>query len=162
MTSNMNYGATAAGELTPNPNRSSTPRLTPTPQDVDALGQLETHISLILQLLFGGILTALGSSSAGKHGLAITVLATANTVNAGLIALFNNTGMPERFWNDWNEFEDVEMFVKELIETGLVDTDKKEEVIAGCYVRFQAAKMTVRRNKPASYDATVKEEKKGK
>ncbi|KAA8575291.1 hypothetical protein EYC84_004470 [Monilinia fructicola] len=242
MTSNMNYGATAAGGLTPNSHRSSTPSLTPshptpTPQDVDALGQVETQyvlpplytlpdadyitilrrigathpddpsqpvqlagsspffsprhlppglyreivetrqksqlayyvstifysIALILQLLFGATLTALGSSSADKHGLAITVLAAANTVNAGLIALFNNTGMPDRFWNDWNEFEDVEMFVKELIETGLVDTDKKkEEVVAGCYVRFQAAKMTVRRNKPASYSGTAKEEKRGK
>ncbi|QSZ29371.1 hypothetical protein DSL72_003885 [Monilinia vaccinii-corymbosi] len=119
-------------------------------------------VALILQLLFGAVLTALGSSSAAKHGLAITFLAAANTVNAGLIALFNNTGMPDRFQNDWNEFEDVEMFVKELIGTGLVDTDKKtEEVVAGCYVRFQAAKMTVRKNKPASYSATLKEEKKG-
>lgn len=120
-------------------------------------------VSLILQLLLGAVVTALGSSSASKHGLAITILAAANTVNAGLIALFNNTGMPDRFWHDWNEFEDVEMFVKELIETGLADTDKtKEEVVAGCYVRFQVAKMTVRRNKPASYNATAKEEKKGK
>lgn len=71
--------------------------------------------------------------------------------------------MPDRFWNDWNEFEDVEMFVKELIETGLVDTDKKkEEVVAGCFVRFQTAKMTVRKNKPASYNATAKEAQKGK
>lgn len=120
-------------------------------------------LALILQLLFGAILTALGSSSAAKHGLAITILAAANTVNAGLIALFNNTGMPDRFLNDWNEFEDVEMFVKELIETGLVDTDKtKEEVVAGCFVRFQTAKMTVRKNKPASYNATAKQGQKGK
>ncbi|CAD6441893.1 e890a639-1a66-4387-a5ab-c88e3f7edd5f [Sclerotinia trifoliorum] len=115
-------------------------------------------LALILQLLLGAVLTALGSSSAAKHGLAITILAAANTVNAGLIALFNNTGMPDRFWNDWNEFEDVEMFVKELIETGLVETDKtKEQVVAGCFVRFQTAKVTVRKNKPASYNATAKE-----
>lgn len=120
-------------------------------------------LALILQLLLGAVLTALGSSSAAKHGVAITVLAAANTVNAGLIALFNNTGMPDRFLNDWNEFEDVEMFVKELIETGLVDTDKtKEQVVAGCFVRFQMAKMTVRKNKPASYNATAKESQKGK
>ncbi|KAF7960955.1 hypothetical protein EAE96_000626 [Botrytis aclada] len=120
-------------------------------------------LALILQLLFGAVLTALGSSSAAKHGLAITILAAANTVNAGLIALFNNTGMPDRFLNDWNEFEDVEMFVRELIETGLVDTDKtKEQVVAGCFVRFQTAKMTVRKNKPASYSATTKESQKGR
>ncbi|PQE12299.1 c6 transcription factor protein [Rutstroemia sp. NJR-2017a BVV2] len=110
--------------------------------------------ALVLQLLFGAVLTALGSSS-NKNGLAITILAAANTVNAGLIALFNNTGMPDRFWNDWNEFEDVEMYVRELIETGLVDTGKKkEEVVAGCFVRFQAARQTVRKNKPASYNGT--------
>ncbi|KAF7910958.1 uncharacterized protein EAF01_002466 [Botrytis porri] len=120
-------------------------------------------LALILQLLFGAVLTALGSSSAAKHGLAITILAAANTVNAGLIALLNNTGIPDRFLYDWNEFEDVEMFVRELIETGLVDTDKtKEQVVAGCFVRFQTAKMTVRKNKPASYNATAKESQKGR
>lgn len=110
--------------------------------------------ALVLQLLFGAVLTALGSSS-NKSGLAITILAAANTLNAGLIALFNNTGMPDRFWNDWNEFEDVEMYVRELIETGLVDSNKKkEEVVAGCFVRFQAVRQTIRKNKPGSYTGT--------
>jgi hypothetical protein len=69
---------------------------------------------IVLQLLFGAALTALGSST-GTHGngLAITILAAANTVNAGVIALLHNSGLPNRIKQDWNEFAKVESYLEE-------------------------------------------------
>jgi len=110
--------------------------------------------ALILQVILGAILTALGATS-HTHGTAITILAAANTVNGGIIALLTNTGLPDRFLNDWNEFDDVETYLKEIIETGLVESDSSaDDVVVGCYQRFQDAKTTIRKNKPASYVPT--------
>ncbi|KAG0645052.1 hypothetical protein D0Z07_9097 [Hyphodiscus hymeniophilus] len=52
------------------------------------------NICIVLQLLLGASLTALGSTSA-KHGLSIVILAAANTVNAGVVALLHNSGLRE-------------------------------------------------------------------
>jgi len=52
------------------------------------------NICIVLQLILGAALTALGSISI-KHGLAITILAAANTVNAGVVALLHNSGLRE-------------------------------------------------------------------
>jgi len=91
-------------------------------------------VSLVLQILIGAVTTALASSSAAQ-GTGITILAAANTVNAGLLALMHNSGMPDRFKHDWNEFDKVEMFMKELIDAGIVrEGVSKEDVIADCYV----------------------------
>jgi hypothetical protein len=54
------------------------------------------NICIVLQLLLGATLTALGSISA-KHGLAIVILAASNTVNAGVMALLHNSGLRE-YW----------------------------------------------------------------
>ena len=52
------------------------------------------NFCIILQLLLGAALTALGSISA-RHGLAIVILAAGNTVNAGVVALLHNSGLRE-------------------------------------------------------------------
>lgn len=114
------------------------------------------NISLILQLLLGAALTALGSSSHqnGKN-TAITILAAANTVNAGLLALMHNSGLPDRYKKDCDEFDSVYMFMKELMDTGIVKQGlTREDIIADCYTRYAVARETVSRNKPASYSAT--------
>lgn len=51
------------------------------------------NVRLMLQLLSGAALTGLGSTTNScGNGVAITILAAANTVNAGLIALLHNSG----------------------------------------------------------------------
>jgi hypothetical protein len=55
------------------------------------------NICIIVQLMLGATLTAIagvGSTATGdKHGITITVLAAANTVNAGVVALLHNSGL---------------------------------------------------------------------
>jgi hypothetical protein len=106
---------------------------------------------LVLQLLLGAALTALGSTSSRNH-LAITILAAANTVNAGLVALLHNSGLPNRIRNDWNEYDKVEMFLEELIDSGVVEVGMKwEDVVASCWKKYMAARATVNANKPSVY-----------
>jgi hypothetical protein len=64
--------------------------------------------------------------------------------------------LPDRFLNDWNEYDDVETYLREIIETGLVEADSSaDDVVVSCFQRFQDAKMTIRKNKPASYVPTA-------
>ncbi len=67
--------------------------------------------ALVIQLLLGAALTGIGSTSAGT-GTTITVLAAVNTVLAGLLALMHNSGLPDRYKNDWTEFDEMEMYLK--------------------------------------------------
>ena len=108
------------------------------------------NVSLILQVLLGATLTALGSKSL-QH-TAVTVLAAANTVVAGILALMHNSGVPQRFQNDWNEFDKVEIFIRGLIDTGIVEEGwNRDQVISDCFHRYSTAKDTISKNKPMSY-----------
>ncbi|KAG4435566.1 hypothetical protein IFR05_008946 [Cadophora sp. M221] len=110
--------------------------------------------ALIIQLLLGAALTALSSTSIGTT-LRITLLAAANTVLAGLLALMHNSGLPERYKNDWTEFDDVEMFLRELVETGIVQSGwTRDQMVEHCFALYRRAKGTVTRNKPAAYTAS--------
>jgi hypothetical protein len=112
------------------------------------------NINLVLQLVLGALLTALGSRATGKDVL-ITVLAAANTINAGLLALMHNSGLPDRYQKDWAEFEKVEMFMRELMDTGIVRKDMtRDEIIENCYANFRKARDTIQKNQPASYTMT--------
>jgi len=66
---------------------------------------------MILQIVLGAILTALGSAQLNAS-VPITVLAAINTVNAGLLALMHNSGLPDRYRLDKVEFTKVEDFLK--------------------------------------------------
>lgn len=66
---------------------------------------------LILQIVLGAILTALGSVQ-GNLNTPITVLAALNTVAAGLLALMHNSGLPDRYRLDKVEFMKVEDSLK--------------------------------------------------
>jgi SMODS and SLOG-associating 2TM effector domain len=109
------------------------------------------NLSLILQLLLGACLTALGSIAKNKD-IPITVLAAANTVIAGLLALMHNSGLPDRYKKDWNEFDNVESYIKELMESGIArDGLDRDSVIEHCFEMYRKAKNTVAKNKPAAY-----------
>ncbi|CZT02539.1 hypothetical protein WAI453_002080 [Rhynchosporium graminicola] len=106
---------------------------------------------LILQILLSAALTALGSSSK-KNGTVITILAAANTVNAGLAALLHNSGLPGRIRNDWNEYDKVEMFLVEVMDSGIVENGMSTaDVIQTCFNRYSNARATVEKNKPGYY-----------
>jgi hypothetical protein len=112
------------------------------------------NIAMFLQLLLGAALTALGSKAAGQQ-LAITILAAANTVIAGLLALMHNSGLPDRFQKDFDEFDQVESYLKELMDTGIVRKGMtRDEVVENCFARFRRAKEVVAKNKPSTYSSS--------
>ncbi|WZH41015.1 C6 transcription factor [Fusarium acuminatum] len=111
-------------------------------------------IFLILQLMIGASLTALGGMST-RDGTPITVLGASNTVIAGLLALLHNSGVPDRYRYDKAEFERVEDHIRELLVTGLVRADKSvNEALSDCFDYYQHAKRTVNSNMPAAYVPT--------
>ncbi|KAF5018556.1 hypothetical protein F66182_9450 [Fusarium sp. NRRL 66182] len=108
-------------------------------------------VLLILQLILGASLTALGSMSY-EDGTPITILGAANTIIAGMLALLHNSGLPDRYRYDKAEFERVEDHVRELLTSGLVRADKTvHETLAECYDLYHHAKATVEANMPATY-----------
>ncbi|KAL2208987.1 hypothetical protein CC79DRAFT_1367191 [Sarocladium strictum] len=108
---------------------------------------------LILQILIGATLTALGPSS-GNNSLAITILGAANTVVAGLLALMHNSGLPDRFRCDMQEFEKVEDHIRGILEARLAPADEElDQVLSECFDMFSQAKATVAANLPPSYNS---------
>lgn len=79
-----------------------------------AYGFLATFrwILMILQLILGAILTALGSVKVKNVGVVITVLAAINTIGAGLLALLHNSGLPDRYRLNKVEFIKCEDYIK--------------------------------------------------
>jgi len=77
-------------------------------------------IFLTLQIAVGASLTALGSSGLASPSFdddnprdaPITILAAINTVVAGLLALMHNSGLPERYRKDMNEFDKIKNHVR--------------------------------------------------
>ncbi|KAK0715039.1 hypothetical protein B0H67DRAFT_232476 [Lasiosphaeris hirsuta] len=106
---------------------------------------------MILQIVLGAVLTALGSLDM-TNGTSITILAAINTVDAGLLALMHNSGLPDRYRLDRVEFVKVEDFLKELLDTGIVESGQTvDDILSDCFSRYQTAKSTVLANMPDSY-----------
>jgi hypothetical protein len=107
---------------------------------------------LILQILIGASLTALGPSS-GDNSLAITILGAANTVVAGLLALMHNSGLPDRFRYDMQEYERVEDYIRSILEGRLAPAEEElDQILSECFNMFSQAKATVSTNMPPSYN----------
>lgn len=108
---------------------------------------------MIIQLLIGAALTALGSHHQSfQDGTPVTVLGAVNTIIAGLLALLHNSGLPDRYRYNKTEFEGLEDHIRELLDTGLVPVDKTiDQVLAECFDIFQEAKATVQANMPVTY-----------
>ncbi|OIW31876.1 hypothetical protein CONLIGDRAFT_667703 [Coniochaeta ligniaria NRRL 30616] len=106
---------------------------------------------MISQIILGAILTALGSLSS-TSGTPITLLAALNTVDAGLLALMHNSGIPERYRSNRVEFSKVEDLIMEILDTGVIEWNKSvDELLSDCFDRFQCAKASVNANMPSSY-----------
>jgi hypothetical protein len=81
-------------------------------------------------------------------------------VNAGIIALLHNSGLPGRIRSDWAEYGKVEIFVSKLIHTKVVPKDLSvADVKQNMWTMYENAIETVEGNKPASYIATSPAEK---
>jgi hypothetical protein len=131
------------------------------------LSTLFFNFSLVLQVILGAAVTAIGSSD--RHGVAVTILAAANTVNAGLLALMHNSGLPDRYKNDWNVLEELEMWIWKVVETGVLEMTGRgedgwdaQEVVHECFERYAEVKKTIAKNKPAAYLPTTAKEVTGK
>ncbi|EPE32199.1 hypothetical protein GLAREA_07332 [Glarea lozoyensis ATCC 20868] len=124
------------------------------------------NFCLVTQLILGAALTSLSASSASRNGTAITIIAAANTVNAGLVALLHNSGLPSRLRNDMVEYEKVQIWIEEimrggvalgvLVEGGAGDSTitVRDKVVGEASARFLRARMTVEKNRPNAYSAT--------
>ncbi|KAK4157325.1 hypothetical protein C8A00DRAFT_40290 [Chaetomidium leptoderma] len=111
-------------------------------------------ILMILQVMVGAVLTALGSLPM-REATPITTLAAINTVGAGLIALMHNSGLPDRYRMDKSQFIQAEDYIKEVLDTGIVEAQQQvEDVLNECYMRFQTARATVLSNKPEVYTSS--------
>lgn len=100
-------------------------------------------------------MTALGSSITNNNTV-LVVLAAINTMIAGFLALMHNSGLPERYKNDGNEFDEVENTMKELMETGILKKGVvRDEAIEECFEMYRQAKKTISKNKPAAYATTI-------
>ncbi|KAL0933184.1 C6 transcription factor [Colletotrichum truncatum] len=108
-------------------------------------------VGYILQIIFGAVLTAIGSMSY-KDGTPITILAAANTINAGILALLHNSGLPDRYRSDQAEFGEVEDHLKKVLDTGIVPEDMTiDQVLIQCFDLYWEAKSTIQANIPAVY-----------
>ncbi|KAG9232688.1 hypothetical protein BJ875DRAFT_71703 [Amylocarpus encephaloides] len=125
------------------------------------------NFCLIAQLILGAALTSLSASSAAKNGTAITIIAAANTVNAGLVALLHNSGLPSRLRSNMVEYEKVQMWMEEVMRGGVAlgvvtaggagDTTVtvRDRVVGEASARFLSARMTIEKNRPSAYSATT-------
>lgn len=106
---------------------------------------------MILQLLLGAALTALGSMSL-EDGKPITILGAVNTVIAGFLALLHNSGLPDRYRNDMAGFEELEDHIKEILDSSIAPAGQTaDQVLAECFDLYRDAKSTVAVNMPANY-----------
>ncbi|KAI1107754.1 hypothetical protein F4804DRAFT_296996 [Jackrogersella minutella] len=116
-----------------------------------------TWLLMLIQIAMSAVLTALGSmstssSSSMKNGTAITSIAAVNTCVGGVLALLHNSGLPDRYRSDRNEFNKLEEHLKSIVDTALVPADQDiNDVLAGCFDMFRDARQTVQNNIPAIY-----------
>jgi hypothetical protein len=121
---------------------------------------------LIAQLVLGAALTSLSASNAADHHTAITILAAANTVNAGLVALLHNSGLPGRIRNDFVEYEKVQLWMEEVMRGGVAlgnglnkeglpdGLTVRDRVVGEANARYWRARATVEKNRPNAYIGT--------
>ncbi|KAI0172280.1 hypothetical protein GGR52DRAFT_463329 [Hypoxylon sp. FL1284] len=110
-----------------------------------------TWALMLIQIAMGAVLTALGSLPS-EYGTAITSIAAVNTCVGGTLALLHNSGIPDRYRKNSNEFYKIEEHLKAIVDTGVVPADQDlSEVLASCFDMFMDARQTVQNNDPSSY-----------
>lgn len=119
------------------------------------------NLLLIAQLLLSAANTAL-AAQASSHRITLTVLTALTTVNAGIVALLHNSGLPNRLRNDWNEYDKVETFLVEIMTKGVIPAGSTwQDVVQMCFDKFAAAKATVQANKPSFYSTSLSDDSSG-
>ncbi|KAI1265745.1 hypothetical protein F5Y18DRAFT_385703 [Xylariaceae sp. FL1019] len=109
-------------------------------------------VLMLAQIALSAVLTAFGATSSKTFGTAITTIAAANTAIAGILALMHNSGLPDRYRSDRNEFYKLEEHIKAIVDTGLIPAGNNvNDVLAQCWVCFQTALQSVQNNVPAAY-----------
>lgn len=108
-------------------------------------------VLMLLQLCISATLTALGSVAL-HDGTPITVLGAINTIAAGVLAFLHNSGLPDRYRYDMDEFREVEDHIREILDSGIAPDDlSTEQVLAECFDLYRDAKATVTANMPDNY-----------
>lgn len=108
-------------------------------------------VFMLLQLCISAVLTALGSADL-KDGTPITVLGAINTISSGILAFLHNSGLPDRYRYDMDEYREVEDHIKELLDSGIAPAELSlEQILAECFDLYQDAKATVTANMPENY-----------
>ncbi|KAI1170206.1 hypothetical protein F4777DRAFT_595395 [Nemania sp. FL0916] len=106
---------------------------------------------LLTQLALSAILTALGATSR-SNGTPITIIAAISTAVSGILALLHNSGLPDRYRWDRNEFCKIEDHMRAIVDTGLVPANHStNDVLAQCFEMYAAALQTVEKNTPNMY-----------
>ncbi|KAI3332390.1 hypothetical protein HD806DRAFT_546509 [Xylariaceae sp. AK1471] len=106
---------------------------------------------MLLQLALSAILTSLGATSR-DNGTPITAIAAINTGVSGILALMHNSGLPDRYRSDRNEFYKIEEHIKAIVDSGLVPLSHSvNDVLAECFEMFATALQTVENNAPSTY-----------
>ncbi|CAG8971902.1 hypothetical protein HYALB_00007818 [Hymenoscyphus albidus] len=121
------------------------------------------NLCLIAQLVLGAALTSLSAAASTKNGIAITIIAAANTVNAGVLALLHGSGLPARLRSDMTEYEKVATWMEEVMRGGVAlgvvmtgtpgdnEVTVRDRVVGEATKRFLKARGTVEKNKPSAY-----------
>lgn len=64
----------------------------------------------------------------------------------------HNSGLPDRFKNDTDEFDGVVQYLRELMDSGIVKEGMTRDQAIDCaFTLFRRAKSTVATNKPSAY-----------
>jgi hypothetical protein len=116
---------------------------------------LTVYFSHFAQIIVGASLTALGPS-ANRFSTEITVLGAVNTVIAGVLALLNGQGLPDRLRKDEVEFQKIQDWIEEtesLLAVGIIGSNRADvgQLVETAFKKFNAAKATKENNKPSSY-----------
>jgi hypothetical protein len=107
------------------------------------------------QIIVAASLTAMGPTSS-KHAVAITVLGASNTVIAGVLALLNGQGLPDRLRKDEIEFRKIQDWIEEteaLLAVGIIGRDRTEVglLVETAFKKYNAVQASEENNKPSSY-----------
>jgi hypothetical protein len=69
-----------------------------------------------------------------------TAIAAINTGVSGILALMHNSGLPDRYRSDRNEFYRIEEHLKSIVDSGLVPVSHSvNDALAECFEMFATA-----------------------
>ncbi|KUJ12356.1 uncharacterized protein LY89DRAFT_623511 [Mollisia scopiformis] len=110
--------------------------------------------ALIVQILIGAILAALGSLS-NVHPTVITTFGVLNTAIAGILALMKGQGLPDRLRKDAYEMKKVQDFIEETDIRLAIEEDvhpgELNDIVQKVFDMYNTARDTAEMNHPTNY-----------